>query len=143
MNDRTCNQDGCARKHYARGWCKPHYKREAARQQALSGNRQKLRNLTPLEVVAARTRVTEVGCWEWQGARGPRGYGQVQYRNVLYLAHRFSYAAHGGDLDPDLTLDHLCRNTCCVNPDHLEQVTRSENCSRAWLARSPLLRSAG
>jgi hypothetical protein len=31
-------------------------------------------------------------------------------------------------------LDHLCRNPKCVNPNHLEVVTRSEN-----LRRSPLV----
>lgn len=132
MSNRTCTQDGCDREHYAKGWCKGHYKREAARQQALSGNRRQLRNLTPLEVIAARTRITDAGCWEWQATRGPKGYGQVQYDSVLYLAHRFSYEAHRGGIDPDLTLDHLCRNTCCVNPDHLEPVTRSENSRRKW-----------
>lgn len=132
MSNRTCTQDGCDREHYAKGWRKGHYKREAARRAALSGQRQKLRNLSPLEVIAARTRVTDAGCWEWQAARNPAGYGQVQYQNVLYLAHRFSYEAHRGAIDPELTIDHLCRNTCCVNPGHLEVVTRSENSRRAW-----------
>ncbi|WP_181421085.1 HNH endonuclease signature motif containing protein [Curtobacterium sp. MCSS17_011] len=136
MSDRTCTADGCSRKHYARGWCKPHYKRDAARQKALSGQRQQLRNLSPTEVVAARTRVTEAGCWEWGGARDPKGYGRLMYRGEQHLAHRFSYEASHGPVAEDLTLDHLCRNTSCVNPAHLEVVTRSENSTRAWLTRA-------
>lgn len=34
-----------------------------------------------------------------------------------------------GRLRPD-DLDHLCRNTGCVNVAHLEEVTRSENLNR-------------
>lgn len=30
----------------------------------------------------------------------------------------------------ELQLDHLCRVTSCVNPMHLESVTRSENLKR-------------
>jgi hypothetical protein len=37
----------------------------------------------------------------------------------------------GGQLNPSLTLDHLCRNKLCMNPAHLEQVTAAENIKRA------------
>jgi hypothetical protein len=135
LSNRTCTQDGCDRQHYAKGWCKGHYKREAARTAALSGQRKTLRNLSPSEVIAARTRSTEAGCWEWQGARDPKGYGRLGYNGVQYLAHRFSFESSRGPVEDEMTLDHLCRNTSCVNPAHLEAVTRSENARRAWLPR--------
>jgi len=31
-----------------------------------------------------------------------------------------------------MTIDHLCRVRNCVNPDHLEPVTLTENIDRAW-----------
>ena len=34
-----------------------------------------------------------------------------------------------------LTLDHLCRNTSCVNPEHMEPVTLAENVRRMNRAR--------
>ncbi len=37
---------------------------------------------------------------------------------------------HKGPIPPGLLLDHLCRVTCCVNPDHLEPVTCKVNLNR-------------
>ena len=44
--------------------------------------------------------------------------------------HRIMYRLFRGEIDPELTLDHLCRVRNCVNPDHLEEVTHGENISR-------------
>ena len=35
-----------------------------------------------------------------------------------------------GPIPKDLVIDHLCHNTRCVNPDHLELVTKTENGKR-------------
>ena len=48
----------------------------------------------------------------------------------LVLAHRWSYEHHVGPIPEGLTVDHLCRNTSCVNPEHMEVVTREENAYR-------------
>jgi hypothetical protein len=46
------------------------------------------------------------------------------------MAHRAAYAHFVGPLDDELQIDHLCRNTACINPDHLEQVTGRVNVLR-------------
>ena len=52
------------------------------------------------------------------------------------MAHRVSYYLLVGNIPEGLELDHLCRNTSCVNPAHLEAVTRNENMLRAKLSRT-------
>ncbi len=72
-------------------------------------------------------------CWVWNGARQAGGYGRFMVSSnprVLVLAHRFAYEQIVGPIADDMTLDHLCRNTSCVNPEHLEVVTREENALR-------------
>ncbi len=73
------------------------------------------------------------GCWEWFGATNDRGYGQIQsgppMNKVLY-AHRLSYTMFNCSIPEGWNVDHLCRNTSCVRPEHLECVTFRENVLR-------------
>ena len=77
---------------------------------------------------------TRSKCWNWKGTTfhstsGAR-YGCFSYLEKSTLAHRFSYEAFIGKIPKGLTIDHLCRNTLCVNPKHLEAVTLKENILR-------------
>ncbi len=73
-------------------------------------------------------------CWIWRGSLDPNGYGRCPNRNPRYsgLAHRFAYQASIGPIPEGLTLDHLCRVHCCVNPAHLEPVTSGVNVLRGF-----------
>lgn len=70
------------------------------------------------------------GCWLWTGTLNPGGYGSVGYLGRTMNAHRAAYLVCGGDIPDGCDLDHLCRVRCCVNPSHLEPVSRSENLRR-------------
>lgn len=69
------------------------------------------------------------GCWLWDGSTDSKGYGQFRdpISNKNLRAHRVSYEINKGVIPIGLELDHLCRNRCCVNPDHLEPVTHRIN----------------
>lgn len=69
-------------------------------------------------------------CWEWTGSKTSYGYGIVIRNWRRTGAHREAYRLLVGPIPEGLTIDHLCRNHSCVNPDHLEPVTRAENVRR-------------
>ena len=70
--------------------------------------------------------VSEGGCYLWTGCVTRHGY--ARYRGAS--AHRAAYVAAVGPIPVDLQLDHLCRIRHCVNPEHLEAVTRQVNQER-------------
>ena len=78
------------------------------------------------------------GCWLWIGHLSKNGYGKLRVKNnsrwQTQYAHRISYQTFVCEIPNGLDLDHICRVRSCINPAHLEPVSRSTN-----LARSPLM----
>ena len=85
----------------------------------------------------------ECGCWLWtgktDGKRWP--YGKVNVRiegkHVSLRAHRaMAEITEGRALDPEHeTVEHLCGNPLCVNPDHFELIDRVDNSLRSILEK--------
>jgi HNH endonuclease len=78
--------------------------------------------------------ITRTRCLEWTGylirGYGQFSVGQLNGRTVQARVHRWLYERWVGPIPKALTIDHLCRNKRCVNPKHLEAVTRAENVLR-------------
>lgn len=72
------------------------------------------------------------GCWLWLGYC-EQGYGRLSSNAAIdgdRQVHRVTYRLLRGEIPEGLELDHLCRVRCCVNPDHLEPVTKQVNIQR-------------
>lgn len=80
--------------------------------------------------IADRTTVDpDTGCWNWTGRKTHDGYGRTEHQGATYV-HRISYELFVGPIPQGYEVDHLCRNTSCCNPAHLEPVTKAENLAR-------------
>lgn len=71
-----------------------------------------------------------VPCKPWTGAVQSKGYGNLKVNGKTKLAHRVAYEEAYGPIPDGHEVDHLCRNTICCEPLHLEAVTHRENVIR-------------
>lgn len=87
----------------------------------------------------------ETGCWVWPGYLDKGGYGKARFSHPEVkkeFVHRVAWSVANGRAIPEgMTVDHLCYNTACCNPDHLRLLTPSENSSRTRQALSPTCRN--
>ena len=80
-------------------------------------------------------------CWPWRWSVDSNGYGQlfVPEHHRRFRTHQLTYRLWRGTVTDGLELDHLCRNSRCANPQHLEPVTHRVNILRG---KSPAARAA-
>ena len=81
----------------------------------------------PLGVINISFVASKTGCWLWKGKVGKRGYGVSQQNKKAILAHRLVYEFFKRSIEPGKELHHLCGNKRCVNPEHLQPVSRKEH----------------
>jgi hypothetical protein len=141
MVPKICSISECSDQHAGLGYCRRHYKRFRRYGDPLG-----TRTIIPADV-RFWAKVDKRGpgeCWNWTAGLTAQGYGGFHpAKHETELAHRWSYRAASGSLEPGLVIDHLCRNRTCVNPEHLEQVENLENLRRgAGYALANGMRSA-
>lgn len=89
------------------------------------------RGVTDADRILSKVTVDdETGCWEWQGYRQPAGHGRTRFGGRKVLVHRWVFEHLVGPIPDGLSLDHLCRNPPCCNPDHLDAVDHRTNVLR-------------
>lgn len=92
--------------------------------------------LSPKEFKRIVRKINFGKCWEWVGSKDYQGYGLLWYKGRTERIHRLMYAYFIEPVPKGVPnrrfyqIDHLCRNTSCCNPDHLEMVTQKVNVLR-------------
>lgn len=124
---RLCAFPDCGKPHEAKGFCAGHY-RHYKRGEELRplGPRNRTNTLTFEGRFWSRVEKSE-GCWMWTGTRSAQGYGVITHVGKTRMAHRVAYEFAQGEIAPGLVVDHKCHNRVCVNPGHLQAVTRKQN----------------
>lgn len=83
------------------------------------------------------------GCWEWKGAKSPKGYGSFTLStHAVYAPHVLSLWSHLNEAPTGRFCCHKCDNPSCVRPDHLWFGTASENTQDA-LTKGRIVRDKG
>lgn len=96
--------------------------------------------------IRSRVRQSDSGCWEWKGQLED-GYPVMVVAGKRIRIHRLVLEMkHGARLGRQAA-HHMCANTMCVNPQHLQPVTHRENVAemlarRAYESRIAELESA-
>lgn len=84
-----------------------------------------------LDYLVAHTTPLRGGCLAWAGARDGKGYGNVarmrQGVGKNWIVHRLVYELSIGPIPDKHDVHHRCENKLCINPEHLEAVTRREH----------------
>jgi hypothetical protein len=74
----------------------------------------------------------EDDCWPWKLSIGNHGYGQIGWRtgdggNAGTTAHRVVWMSVNGYIPKGMTVDHICKNRPCCNPNHLRLLSNVDN----------------
>lgn len=124
-----CVIEACDVRSVARGMCRMHYRRWKRHGDPLAAVQERPHKVPMEDRFWARVdKAGEYECWNWTGA-SKRGYGFFNHLNGQQ-AHRYSYELANGPIPDGMTVDHMCWNTLCQNPKHLQLLTRRANASR-------------
>ncbi|MFB7860135.1 MULTISPECIES: HNH endonuclease signature motif containing protein [Actinomycetes] len=71
-------------------------------------------------------------CIIWTGCLNQTGYGTTKVNGKTQRVHRVAYELAKGAIPAGMELDHLCSVRNCINPEHLEPVSHTENLRRSF-----------
>jgi hypothetical protein len=133
-SDIPCTFSGCVNMQQAKLLCGAHW-----RQQHLGKELTILSNQIPIMARILDNIEKTDYCWVWTGrVSGKRGYPQISLSGRQVMVHRVVFEEVIRLLLPGETIDHLCRNRVCVNPEHLEPIPLRDNVKRMHAYKSLL-----
>lgn len=124
----SCSVDGCQKPHYGNGYCLAHWKRFKKYGDPLAGSTKWGDVRRWLDEVALSYDGDD--CLVFPYSRNDNGYGKVRIGANGIGAHVYvAIHAKGEKPSPRHEARHLCGNghLGCVNPNHLEWGTRTQN----------------
>lgn len=128
---KLCTVEGCSGLLNSRGMCTTHYMQKRRAGLLPIGTRAR----GTLEDRFFRHIEKTDECWLWTGRLVGKGYGSLGLGGrgaKQILAHRLSYQIHKGQIPNGLVIMHKCDNPRCVNPEHLDAGTQSQNIKDAF-----------
>lgn len=72
------------------------------------------------------------GCWNWTAGLNGKGYAYIwtgpNRKGDTKQAYKVGWEFKHGPVPDSKELHHTCENPRCVNPDHLQLLTRKQHC---------------
>lgn len=85
-----------------------------------------------LDRALAKSERHQSGCLLFTGSLDKDGYGMMGVKGIgTQRVHRLAYEVLVGPIPEGMEIDHLCRVRNCMEPAHLEAVTRRVNSLRS------------
>lgn len=142
MSRSNCTAKECDREQVARGYCHKHWKRWRATGTVEMGrpNHKGMNEVDRFFMYVDKNGpihpIFQSPCWLWQGGKITGGYAVFRRTTgvvgpVKILVHRYSFELFYYAIPEGMEIDHMCKTRHCVNPQHLDLVTRLENIRRS------------
>ena len=137
---KVCSIPDCENKYMSRGWCSLHYQRWRAYGDVNYPVKHKSAEKTANEYLLANSdKAARSECWVWKRAVTKHGYGHINPRFGEHQAHRLAYATWVQPIKEHSQIHHKCANKACINPDHLQEVSKTDNAAE-MLERQAMLK---